>query len=145
MTKSSGVKMTAWLLTLTVAAGISVGLPRVAQAGDAGKIIGAVAAGVILYELLDDDNDRGRRACVRPRGWAPERTGWYRDGVPPYPYGKGQVVRDWGYVEAPYTASWYGRDGWRPGRGRTGARLEVYRSPYGDTSIDFGYRNCRRR
>ncbi|HJN17501.1 MAG TPA: hypothetical protein QGH10_18490 [Armatimonadota bacterium] len=57
-------QMLAGVLVLTVA--LALGVQRQAQAGDTGKILAAVAAAVIIYEVLDDDgNGRHKHKCTR--------------------------------------------------------------------------------
>lgn len=64
------------MLGLALVVGLTVLAPRAAQAGDTKKAVIAVAAGVLLYELLkgDDRDDRGGCSCEhRDRGYYQER------------------------------------------------------------------------
>jgi len=119
------------MLIGVLALAMTLSLPRPAHAGDAGKIIAAVVAGAIVYELLDDDDD-GRVYRRPPRGRA------YR------PY-EGR------YGYAPYG----GYGGWEPAPqvyrpparycepARSEVRIDVRRGRHGSTSVGFGYRDRR--
>ena len=53
--KPATYQLTAITLLLVLAA--AFGLQRPARAGDAGAVLGGILAGVLVYELLDDDDD----------------------------------------------------------------------------------------
>jgi hypothetical protein len=119
---------------------LMIGAPRPAHASDAGKIIGVIAAGVILHEILDNDNDRCP-ACQRP---------YYGR-----PYGRA-CGQSYGFLETrPRCSACRGYGGWQSappgyrapafyGPTRSGVRIDVHRDPCGRTSVGIDYRGRRR-
>ena len=73
-------------MALLLAMALTLTGQRVAQAGDLGKVAAAVAAGVIVYEILDDDDD-GRRYRRAPRyRRTPPRPATVRGNFMPTPF-----------------------------------------------------------
>ncbi|MGQ9730724.1 MAG: hypothetical protein ACUVX8_05555 [Candidatus Zipacnadales bacterium] len=115
------VQMT--VFTVLVALAMTFNLQRVAQASDTGKIVGAVVAGIIVYEILDDD-DAG--PC-----WQ-RRPVWYSPHKSTYDY------RYRGYYNGPG----YGPPVcYRKGHGQSDIHVDVHRGPHGHTSVDLRYRH----
>ena len=131
MKTERAIQMT--LLVGAFAAAFMVSAPRPAHAGDTGKILGAIAAGVILHEILDDD-DGGRPVCYRPAYGPPygRAYGFYGRREPYRGYG-GWHMAPTGYrAPACYEPA------------RPGVRVDVRRDPWGRTSVGIEYRGSVR-
>ncbi len=131
MKTKRAIQMT--LLVGAFAAALMVSAPRPAHASDAGKVIGAIAAGVILHELLDDD-DGARRPCYRPAYGPPygRAYGFYGKRAP---YGTYRGCGGWQPVQPGYRAPM----GYEPTR--SGVSIDVRRNPRGQTSVGIEYRD----
>lgn len=116
----------AGLVLVAVAAGL-VAPMATAQASDAGKVLAAIAAGALVYQLVDDYEDRH---CDRRTGYH-YRPDYYR----PCPSGKDRRVYNVGYRDGFDDGYGYG---WRDGR-QVGQR-QGYRTGYSDGRYD---RNVR--
>lgn len=141
------------VLALTLAA------PR-AHAGDAGKILGAIAAGYVAYEVLDrlgDIRDNGPRYGPPPPAYGPPppaygpppgRPAPYQNYNPPAPY-RGSGANYWykeGYQDGFQDGTQNGvskgyKMGWRDGEnyGYQRGTKNGYRVGYGDGYDDGHY------
>ncbi|MBM3498609.1 MAG: hypothetical protein FJX74_08035 [Armatimonadetes bacterium] len=121
-----------------IAAAWLIAAPRPAHAGDTGKILGVIAAGVILHEILDDDDD-GRWVCRR-HNWRPA---YGRDcGRPGFFNTQPRCPQCRGYGWQPVPPGHRAPVCYEPAR--SGVRLDVYRGPRGKTSVGIEYRGRRR-
>jgi len=123
--------ITMLLMVGALAVAMTFTMQRPARASDTGKVIGAIAAGVILYEILNDD-DHGPA---------------YRHP----PYGKAYGY----YGQRPCCEPYRGYGGWQPAPRvygppviyrepvQSGLRIDVRRNPNGKTSVGIGYRDYR--
>jgi hypothetical protein len=136
MKTERAIQMT--LLVGALAMAFMVSTPRPAQASDAGKIIGALVAGAIVYELLDDD---GGHHVYRQPVYAP-------------PYGPAYGRR--GFLDTrPNCQAYRGGGQWRPVRTgyrapvyyeppRSAVRVDVRKHPKGKASVGITYREYHR-
>ena len=119
------------LMVGVLALAMTFTMQRAARASDTGKVIGAIAAGVILYEILKDD-DHGPAYRHPPYGNA---YGFYGRQPCCDPYrGYG------GWQPAPRV---YGAPGYYGEPARSGFRIDVRKNPNGKTSVGVGYRDYR--
>jgi hypothetical protein len=143
MTKTRTIQMTAMILALAVAMTFTV--QRKARANDTTALLGAIVAGALVYEALDDDGPRYRppryyryEGPTRfERAWAPRYYG--RDGyATPFPQrydGRWYDGRryDGRYDGPPYRYGHYKH-------GKKGVNVGVYSGRRG-TSLGFQYRD----
>jgi hypothetical protein len=137
MKTERAIRMTLFVGALTAA--VMAWAPRPAHAGDAGKILGVIAAGVILHEILDDD-DNGRTVC-RHDGWRPGCRG--NCGRPGF-----LATCSCGRAHRGYGGWQMNQPGYRAPvcyeARRPGVRFDAYRDPWGRTSVGIEYRGRRR-
>jgi len=129
MKNGRGIKM--MMLVAVLGLALTFPLQRAARANDTGKIIAAVAAGVILAEVLD--NDHGPAYAHPPSGNA---WGYYnrRPGCAPC-----RSYRAWQPAPVIYGAPapyYYEPAG-------PGVHIDVRKGPNGKTSVGFEYRDRR--
>ena len=137
MTKTRAIQMTAMVLALAVA--MTFSLQRAARANDTTALIGAIIAGAIVYEALDDDGPKYRAPKHYryegpnrfERAWAP-RYQPYRGYAKPFP----QRYDSYRYEGRPYGPPY--RHGHYK-QGKKGVSVGVHSGPYG-TSVDLRYR-----
>jgi hypothetical protein len=123
--------ITMLLMVGLLALAMTFTMQRPARASDTGKIIGAIAAAVIVHEILDDD-DHNPAYCRPPYGKA---YGYYRQRPSCVPYrGYG------GWQPAPRV---YGAPVYYGEPARPGLHIDVRKGPNGKTSVGIGYRDYR--
>ena len=134
MNQTRAIRTTAMILTLAVA--VTFTMQRAARANDTAALIGAVIAGALVYEALDDDGPKYRPPKYYryegpnrfERAWGPT---YYHHGqyATPFPY-RYDGHRAYG---PPYRYGHYKN-------GKKGLSVDVHSGPYG-TSVDLHYRD----
>jgi len=153
-------QMMASVLVLTVA--LMLGVQRQARAGDTARVLAAIAAGVILYEALDDDDGGRKHKCTRQCKHKQNRRqnqryrdnrqdAYYRPATRPIGYNTPlpRQCNDDRYYgnnrnDSYYGDSGYGRQQSRYQRPSRYADVQVRNGRRG-TSVDFQYRDSRHR
>lgn len=138
MTKTRTIQMTAMILALAVAMTFTV--QRKARANDTTALIGAIVAGALVYEALDDDGPRYRPPKYYryegpnrfERAWAPRYYGPDAYATP-FPHRYDGRWYDGRYDGPPYRYGHYKN-------GKKGVSVGVYSGP-GGTSVDLRYRD----
>jgi hypothetical protein len=138
MTSKRTMQMTATVVALAVA--MTFTGQRVARANDTTALIGAIVAGALVYEALDDDGPRYHPPRYYTyegpnrfeRAWTPQYRRY--DGyATPFPYRYDGYWRDGRYYGPPYKHGHYKN-------GKQGVSVGVY-SGRGGTSVDIRYRD----